>query len=150
MPNQPNTWADMLDTLPTLATGQAHNLKVDTGERRVWLARTGLDDGEPFARTVYIEELTDGRWLDVGYFDGDEPEPRPWGAMSEAWTDTVDAYDRATVFDRIHDDDTEEDDASMTNPTKEDDLLVGYREGYKQGYADALRDRIHDNEEDDA
>lgn len=104
-------WADMLEQLPTLSTGQAHDLKVDTGERRVWLARTGLEDGEPFARTVYIEELEDGRWLDVGYFDGDEDEPRPWGSMGPAWDDTRQAIEDEQMWDRVYNT-TEEDDES--------------------------------------
>jgi len=73
-------WADLLERLPTLSEAQAANLKVDRDELRVWLARTGLEDGEPFARTVYVEALDSqtGRWGDVGYYDGDEPDPTPW------------------------------------------------------------------------
>jgi hypothetical protein len=43
-----------LDSLPTLATGQADDLKIDTGNRRVWVSRV---DG-----SVSVERLKNGRW----------------------------------------------------------------------------------------
>lgn len=43
--------------LPTLATGQSQDLKIDTGSRRVWLCRV--------TDTVEHERLIDGRWEDV-------------------------------------------------------------------------------------
>ena len=65
---------EQLEVLPTLAQGQATDLKIDTGLYRVSLSRCDLYDGEPFHSTVYVEVLTaDGRWIDVGYYDGDEP-----------------------------------------------------------------------------
>ena len=48
--------------LPTLCTGQADDLKIDTGNQRVWLSRCGLDDGMQFENTVTIEFLIDGKW----------------------------------------------------------------------------------------
>lgn len=62
--------------MPTLCVSQACDLKIELrGEVRVWLSRCGLDDGEPFARTIYIElfDADQGRWVDVGHYDGDDP-----------------------------------------------------------------------------
>lgn len=72
------TLAQVLRTQPDLSVGQACTLKVeyvlhDTDAYRIWLSRCGLADGEPFEETVYLEEYTDDRWVDVGYFDGGMP-----------------------------------------------------------------------------
>jgi hypothetical protein len=71
------TLAGILDRMPTLSSGQACDLKIDRvpDDRgvRVYLSRCGLADGEPFERTVYLDECdpdTD-QWAEVGYFDGD-------------------------------------------------------------------------------
>lgn len=81
-------WANLLDMLPTITQAQTADLKVDTGDTRVWQARTTTADGEPFDRTIYVETLSRGRWLDVGYFDGDETDPRPVGTLGDAWNAT--------------------------------------------------------------
>jgi hypothetical protein len=52
-----------LNDLPTLATGQAADLKIDTGTVRVWLSRCGPADGED--QPVQVEILRDGRWIDA-------------------------------------------------------------------------------------
>jgi hypothetical protein len=52
-----------LEDLPTLATGQAADLKIDTGTVRVWLSRCGPKDGE--TRPVQVEILRNGRWIDA-------------------------------------------------------------------------------------
>jgi hypothetical protein len=62
-------WDDLIDR-PTLATGQADNLKLDTGQTRYWVSRCGIEDGEPFAETVHVERLIDGRWETVHTYDG--------------------------------------------------------------------------------
>ncbi len=64
--------ASELRELPTLATGQADSLKVDTGAHRVWICRVGIEDGMPYDDGVTVEELQDGRWVTV-----EEYEPRP-------------------------------------------------------------------------
>lgn len=83
------TWAALLDELPTLVTSQARDLKVDIGWLRVWLSCCGTEDGEPFARTVYVQQHrpTGLVWVvDVGYYDGDEPDPQPReAAAAEAY-----------------------------------------------------------------
>lgn len=53
-----------LEELPTLAVGQADDLKVDDGETRVWLCRCGPDDGY-FGPPVAYERLIAGRWETV-------------------------------------------------------------------------------------
>ena len=55
-----------LDTLKTLAVGQAADLKVDTGELRIWVNRV---TGE----TEY-ERLVDGKWVCVPSPESDEPQ----------------------------------------------------------------------------
>lgn len=52
-----------LEQLPTLAVGQAANLKIDTGTMRVWVSRCGTRDGEQYP--VQVERLIDGRWVDI-------------------------------------------------------------------------------------
>lgn len=86
-------WGDLLDSLPTIIDDQTSSLKVETGRLRVWLARTGIEDGEPFARTVYVEARTPEGWWNVGYFDGDEPDPAPLGALGDAYAATLAACD---------------------------------------------------------
>lgn len=62
--------ADELRTTPTLATGQADDLKVDTGRTRVWLSRCSVEDGEPFNDKVSVEILVDGCWLTAEEYAG--------------------------------------------------------------------------------
>jgi hypothetical protein len=57
-----------LEALPTLAEGQADDLKIETGEYRVWLARTGVEDGEPFDNKVTIEADFDGTWQTIATY----------------------------------------------------------------------------------
>ena len=51
-----------LEKLPTLATGQADDLKLDDGQTRVWLSRCTTLDGEPYDNKVTIERLVNGKW----------------------------------------------------------------------------------------
>ena len=57
-----------LEAMPTLIQGQADDCKIDTGTKRVWLSRCGVEDGEPYDNRVTIERLVDGRWIEVEYF----------------------------------------------------------------------------------
>ena len=52
-----------LEAMPTLAQGQAADLKIDTGTMRVWVSRCGLRDGE--THPVQVERLMDGKWVDI-------------------------------------------------------------------------------------
>lgn len=63
--------AEELSELPTLSTGWTDNLKIDTGETRVWLARVGVEDGMPFDNGVTVERLIDGCWEETEYYAGD-------------------------------------------------------------------------------
>lgn len=54
-----------LESLPTLSVGQADDLKVDTGNTRVWLSRCSVEDGEPYDNKVTVERLAEGRWVEV-------------------------------------------------------------------------------------
>lgn len=54
--------AKYLKGLPTICTGQAENLKVETAAKRVWLSRCTVDDGEPYNDRVRVERLRGGRW----------------------------------------------------------------------------------------
>lgn len=64
------TLTHVLEDMETLSVGQACNLHIDRNGFRVWLSRCSVEDGEPFDETVYLEEEWDGRWRDVGYYDG--------------------------------------------------------------------------------
>ena len=52
-----------LEAMPTIATGQAYDLKVETSSERVWLSRVGVDDGMEYDNQV-TEEVKgpDGIW----------------------------------------------------------------------------------------
>lgn len=52
-----------LEALPTLSQGQTCNLKIQTGNTRVWLSRCGVDDGMPWDNQVTHEELQGGSWV---------------------------------------------------------------------------------------
>jgi hypothetical protein len=62
--------AEELENLPTLATGQADNLKIDTGTIRVWLCRCGIADGMPYDNAITVERLINGRWVEVDQYPG--------------------------------------------------------------------------------
>lgn len=51
-----------LRKMPTLATGQADDLKFDDGIHRVWLSRCTVADGEPYNNKVSIEYYSNGVW----------------------------------------------------------------------------------------
>ena len=57
-----------LEALPTLSVGQADDLKVDTGDTRVWLSRCTVEDGEPYNNKVSVEQYRDGRWQTVDQY----------------------------------------------------------------------------------
>jgi len=54
-----------LESLPTLAVGQADNLKIDDGSTRVWLCRCGIADGMALDALVTVERLTESGWVTV-------------------------------------------------------------------------------------
>ena len=62
--------AEQLRELPTLAVGQADDLKIDTGDERIWLSRCGVADGMPTENTIFVERLIDGRWITVETYEG--------------------------------------------------------------------------------
>ena len=51
-----------LSAMPTLAVGQADDLKYDDGEVRMWLSRCTARDGLVGSRISY-ERLENGRWM---------------------------------------------------------------------------------------
>ncbi len=52
-----------LRALPTIVQGHTANLKIDTGEIRVWLSRCCIGDGE--RQPIQAEQRINGRWVDV-------------------------------------------------------------------------------------
>ncbi|MGB8686066.1 MAG: hypothetical protein WCD53_01810 [Microcoleus sp.] len=52
-----------LKNLTTLYSGQFGDLKIETDNTRVWLARTSIEDGEPYDNKVTIEKFIDGTWI---------------------------------------------------------------------------------------
>jgi hypothetical protein len=65
--------ASDLEQMPTLAIGQTDDLKIDRNGLRVWLARTGPEDGEMYRRRITVERLIAGRWEEVDEYEGDRP-----------------------------------------------------------------------------
>lgn len=62
---------ETLEALPTLAVGQADNLKLENRTTRVWLCRCGVEDGMLADNVVSVEKLVDGRWRVVEEYCGD-------------------------------------------------------------------------------
>jgi len=62
--------ARYLKGLPTLCVGQSDSLKIEKATERVWLARTGVADGEPYENRISHERLIDGRWETVESYPG--------------------------------------------------------------------------------
>lgn len=69
-----------LQNMPTLAQGQADDLKISTPTLRVWLSRLTVEDGMPYNNQVTIEkyqidttEKTHGslhaRWITVSEYE---------------------------------------------------------------------------------
>jgi len=61
-----------LEKRKTLAVGQTDDLKIDTGTTRVWVARTTIEDGEPFNNRISVEKFNrkTGRWEIVDEYEG--------------------------------------------------------------------------------
>lgn len=59
--------ADVLESLPTIAQCQAHDLKLEQEicgvPTRWYLSRCTADDGE--THRVYVEQIRDGRWVQI-------------------------------------------------------------------------------------
>lgn len=66
----PRYTATELNAMPTLCASQADDLKVDTGNKRVWLARVGVEDGAQYDDMVSVETLRDGRWVETDCYPG--------------------------------------------------------------------------------
>lgn len=58
-----------LEEMPVLHQGQADDCHVDTGKERVWLCRCDTADGAPWDNMVTVENLVDGRWVEVGWYE---------------------------------------------------------------------------------
>lgn len=59
-----------LEDMPTLSVGQADDLKIDEGKRRVWLCRCGIADGMPYNNQITIERYIDNKWQTVETYEG--------------------------------------------------------------------------------
>jgi hypothetical protein len=66
---------DELTAMPTTAQDNFGDLKWDDGRVRLWLSRTGLADGEPFAHTVTAElwDARTGAWRLLYHYDAKRP-----------------------------------------------------------------------------
>jgi len=66
--------AEELEEMPTLAQGQADDLKVEETihgtKYRVWLCRCGVEDGMPYDNAITIERYQYGRWIEVDMYPG--------------------------------------------------------------------------------
>ena len=57
-----------LSNMATIHVGHTCDLKYETGTVRIWLARTGVADGEPYNNKVTIERLIEGQWATFAQF----------------------------------------------------------------------------------
>lgn len=62
--------ANDLRAQPTLATGQADDLKLEHRGLRYWLSRCGVEDGEPCEDKVSVEAFDGNRWVTILAYDG--------------------------------------------------------------------------------
>lgn len=61
-----------LEALPTIGDGgYTDDLKIETDDTRVWLARTSVADDENFLHRVSVEKLLDGRWFIVDEYEAE-------------------------------------------------------------------------------
>jgi hypothetical protein len=67
----PSRMLKYYESRPTLCTGQADNLKVETSTTRVWLSRCSVEDGEPYDNKITVERLRNGRWEEVETFQAE-------------------------------------------------------------------------------
>ena len=69
--------AMLLEESAVIGAAQDADLHFDSNGVRLWVHRTGLDDGEPFENTITVELLTDvnqeSHWTTVATYDGDNP-----------------------------------------------------------------------------
>ena len=62
--------AKYLEPLETLSVGQTCDLKIDTGNSRIWLSRCSTLDGMPFDNMVTVEGLKAGKWVILDTYAG--------------------------------------------------------------------------------
>ena len=62
--------AEELKKMPTIATGQAFDLKVESDGLRVFLCRCGTEDGMPYDDAISIEKLKNGNWVETEMYRG--------------------------------------------------------------------------------
>lgn len=46
----------------TIEQGHTDNLKIKTGDIKIWLSRMTVEDGMPYNNMVTVEKLIDGKW----------------------------------------------------------------------------------------
>ncbi len=51
-----------LQAMETISQGHTDDLKVKTGDTKVWLSRMTVEDGMPYDNMVTVEKLINGRW----------------------------------------------------------------------------------------
>lgn len=78
MTNEPTNWGTYeltlseLKELPTLAQGQADDLKIESDTERVWLSRCTAADGEPWDNKVTVERYIGGSWIEVEWWEAED------------------------------------------------------------------------------
>ncbi|MEK3698198.1 hypothetical protein NYE33_14650 [Paenibacillus sp. FSL R10-2199] len=54
-----------LKAMPTLLQAHTDDLKIETGNQRVWLSRMTVEDGMPYNNQVTVEVCANGKWNTV-------------------------------------------------------------------------------------
>ena len=62
--------AKALSALETITEGHMNDLKIDTGNSRIWLSRLTTLDGMPYDNQITIEVMRAGKWVIVDTYAG--------------------------------------------------------------------------------
>lgn len=64
---------ETLEKKPTISDALTGALKIHTENHRYWISGYGIEEGEPFEHTIYVESKVDGRWVLLDCYNGDSP-----------------------------------------------------------------------------
>ena len=60
-----------LNKMTTVSASQFDDLKIETGDTRIWLSRMGIEDGQPYNNQVTIEKCIHGSWNTITQYEAE-------------------------------------------------------------------------------